>query len=503
MCGFIGIIGAEGGNVVQQIYDGLLAIQHRGQDAAGILTFDGNRYHLVKGAGLVRDIFVESNTGALKGSVGLGHVRYPTIGAGNGEDAQPFFITAPYGVAMAHNGNVINYASLKEDLHRRDHHHLNSSCDVEIILNVFARELRKQNADALTPEVIYRAVQAVFDRVEGSYSVVAHVIGGGLVAFRDPHGIKPIIMGERRAGDDVAYCIASESVVLDMLDFHHTYNVQPGEAVFIDLDHKLHKKRLVEAEHRPCIFEWIYFARPDSFIDKVSVYKTRLRLGESLGDRWLAAGAPKPDVVIPVPESARPAAIAMAHKLDVPYREGLVKNRYIGRTFIMPGQVNRRLFVRQKLNAIHLEFEGKDVLLVDDSIVRGNTVKELIDIARLAGAKKVYFASYSAPLAYPCFYGIDMMTRGEFIARNRAVETIRQLIGADYLFYQDVDDMIRAAKEGNPELQQFCTACFTGEYPTGALPEELLEAIERERMIIQQEFAFEPRRTPQGQPQRF
>jgi amidophosphoribosyltransferase len=493
MCGFIGIYGVEGGNVVRQIYDGLLAIQHRGQDAAGILTFDGVRFHLVKGTGLVRDIFDEGNTASLKGDVGLGHVRYPTIGAGNGEDAQPFFMTAPYGVGMAHNGNVINYASLKEDLHCRDHHHLNSSCDVEIIMNVFARELRKAEAEALTPDVIYRAAQSVFDRVEGSYSVVAYVIGGGMVAFRDPHGIKPIIMGERRIGDKVAYCIASESVALDMLDFHHTSNIQPGEVVFIDEARQVHRKRLVEKEHRPCIFEWIYFARPDSFIDKISVYKTRLRLGEHLGDRWLAVGGPKPDVVIPVPESARPAAIAMAKKLDVPYREGLVKNRYIGRTFIMPGQVNRRLFVRQKLNAIHLEFQDKDVLLVDDSIVRGNTVRELIEIARQAGARKVYFASYSAPLSYPCFYGIDMMTRGEFIARNRAVESIRQLVGADYLLYQEVEDMMRAAKEGNPELQNFCAACFTGDYPTGALPEELLEAIERERMIIQQEFAFEPR----------
>jgi len=494
MCGFIGILGVEGGNVVHQIYDGLLSIQHRGQDAAGILTFNGSRFHVVKSGGLVRDIFTESNTAALQGNVGLGHVRYPTIGGGAGEDAQPFFVNVPYGVAMAHNGNVINYASLREELQRRDHRHLNSGCDVEIILNVFADGLRRQKADEITPEVIYRAAQTVFDRVEGSYSVVAYVIGAGMVAFRDPHGIKPIIMGERRVKGEVAYCIASESVVLDLLDFHNTSDIMPGEVVFIDNDHRVHRRRLVEREHRPCIFEWIYFARPDSFLDRISVYKTRLRLGEYLGEKWLKVGAPAPDVVIPVPESARTAAIAMALKLNVPVREALVKNRYIGRTFIMPGQINRRMFVRHKLNTIQLEFKGKDVLIVDDSIVRGNTVKELIEIARHAGARKVYFASYSAPLKFPCFYGIDMMTRGEFIARNRSVQTIRELVGADYLLYQDVDAMCRAAREGNPDIERFCSACFTGDYPTGDLSEEMLQAIERDRLHFQQEFAFEPRR---------
>ena len=493
MCGFIGILGVEGGNVVRQVYDGLLAIQHRGQDAAGILTFDGSRFHVVKGGGLVRDIFTEPYAERLLGNVGLGHVRYPTMGAGTGEDAQPFFANVPYGIAMAHNGNVINYAALREELQRRDQRHLNSDCDVEIILNVFADGLRRQKADEITPEVIYRAVQTVFDRVEGSYSVVAYVNGGGLVAFRDPHGIKPIIVGERRVKGDVSYCVASESVVLDLLDFHNTSDIMPGEVVFIDNDRRMHRKRLVERQHRPCIFEWIYFARPDSFIDRISVYKTRLRLGAYLGEKWLEVGAPTPDVVMPVPESARPAAIAMARKLNLPYREALVKNRYIGRTFIMPGQVDRRLFVRHKLNAIQLEFEGKDVLIVDDSIVRGNTVKELIEMARRAGARKVYFASYSAPLQFPCFYGIDMMTRGEFIARNRSVQTIKELVDADYLLYQDVDSMCRAAGEGNPDIERFCAACFDGDYPTGDLSEEMLQAIERDRLSIQQQFAFDPR----------
>ncbi len=492
MCGFIGITDRESDNVARKIYDGLLTIQHRGQDAAGIITYDGRKFHMVKSGGLVRDIFDEENTRLLSGNMGLGHVRYPTIGGGTEEDAQPFFVNVPWGIAMAHNGNIINYESLREELFNQNRRHLNSSCDAEVLLNVFADELGAQDGHSITPEAIFRAVEGVHRRVKGSYSAVALIVGGGLVAFRDPHGIKPIIMGERRsAGGEKSYCITSESVALDLLDYHNTRNINPGEAVFIDMQRNVHCRQLTDEVHRPCIFEWIYFARPDSFIDKISVYKTRLRLGEYLAEEWEKTGL-SADVVIPVPESARPAAISMARALGIKCREGLVKNRYIGRTFIMPGNSDRHRFVRHKLNPIQVEFEGKDVLIVDDSIVRGTTVRGIIQTARLAGARKVYFASYSSPLRFPCVYGIDMMTRREFIARERDVESIRELIGADYLLYQPLESMLKAAREGNPEIQEFCTACFTGEYPTGELPAELLESLERERLSIQQEFAFTP-----------
>ena len=492
MCGFIGIIGRESDNISRELYDGMIAIQHRGQDSAGIITFDDTVFHSVKGDGLVRDVFSEENTQVLLGNMGLGHVRYPTIGSGGAEDAQPFFVNVPWGIAMVHNGNIINHESLREELFHRNRRHLNSSCDVEVLLNVFADEMSLQKGDGITPDMIFKAVEGVYRRVQGSYSTAALVVGGGLVAFRDPHGIKPIIMGKRRSNrGQMSYCVTSESVVLDMLDYHNTTNIQPGETVFIDLDGNVHRKRIVRKEHRPCIFEWIYFARPDSFIDKISVYKTRLRLGECLAKEWKKTGL-SADVIIPVPESARPAALAMAKVLGLKCREGLVKNRYIGRTFIMPGTSNRRRFVRHKLNTIQVEFEGKNVLIVDDSIVRGTTVKQIIQTARNAGAKNVYFASYSSPLRFPCVYGIDMMTRREFIARDRDIESVRELIGADYLLYQPLESMLKAAREGNPDIQEFCTACFTGEYPTGDLPEELLESLERERLNIQQEFAFTP-----------
>ncbi len=492
MCGFIGIIGRDTDNVSRELYDGLTAIQHRGQDSAGIMTYDGDKFHLAKGAGLVRDVFNHENMRLLSGNMGLGHVRYPTIGSGSVEDAQPFMVNLPWGISMAHNGNVINFNSLRNELYHKNHRYLNSYCDVEAILNVFAGELDSQDAPEITAEVVFKAVQGVYNRVQGSYSVVAMIAGFGMVAFRDPYGIKPIIMGERIGPTGLmSHCVASESVVLDLLDYHNTRDIQPGEAVFIDMDRKTHFKQIQRSGHRPCIFEWVYFARPDSFIDKISVYKTRLRLGERLAEEWKKTGL-KVDVVMPVPESARPAALAMAAKLGVKFREGLVKNRYIGRTFIMPSTTDRRRQVRHKLNPIQVEFEGKDVLIVDDSIVRGTTVREIIQIARSAGANKVYFASYSAPLKFPCVYGIDMQTRHEFIARDRQVKEVCALIGADYLLYQPYESMLKAVREGNPDVADFCTACFNGDYPTGKLPEETLEALERERGDSQREFAFKP-----------
>ncbi len=492
MCGFIGIIGKQATNAARELYNGMIAIQHRGQDSAGIITYDGDKFHLAKGGGLVRDVFNASNTMALDGNMGLGHVRYPTIGSGGTEDAQPLFVNVPWGIAMAHNGNVINYDALRRELLNDNHRYLNSTCDVEAILNVFASEIDKDKNGGISPEAVFRAAQGVFKRVQGSYSVVALIAGGGMVAFRDPYGIKPIIMGERLENNgETSYCIASESVVLDLLDFHNTYDIQPAEVVYIDMQRKVHRKQFKSPMHRPCIFEWIYFARPDSFIDRISVYKTRLRLGQSLARKWKKTGIPV-DVVMPVPESARPAALAMAAELGVKFREGLVKNRYIGRTFIMPGTTDRRRQVRHKLNPIQVEFEGKDVLIVDDSIVRGTTVKEIIQIARNAGAKKIYFASYSAPLKFPCVYGIDMQTRHEFIARDKDIEQIRKAIGADYLLYQSYDAMLQAVKEGNPDIDNFCSACFSGEYPTGDLPPDLMESLERERMSIQHQFVFTP-----------
>jgi amidophosphoribosyltransferase len=480
MCGFVGIIGEE--NAVNLLYEGMISIQHRGQDAAGIATFR-NRFHVKKGYGLVRDVFNEKNIHRLRGNMGIGHVRYPTVGFGTEEDAQPFYTSSPFGICMAHNGNVTNYFELKERLFRRDHRHINSNCDLEVILNVFADHLARQAIDRIEPEHIFRAVRGVFDEVQGSYSVVSILAGSGLVAFRDPYGIKPMVMGERRsalAPGGRSYAIASESVVLDVLDYRKTGDVVPGEVVFIDREGRVHRKRVAEKKHRLCVFEFVYFARPDSFLDKISVNKTRKRLGEELAKAWKATGL-EPDVIIPVPDSARTAALAMASKLGVKYSEGLVKNRYIGRTFIMPGQEVRQRSVKRKLNTIDVDFRKKKVLLVDDSIVRGNTSREIIRMARRAGAKEVYFASCSPPLRFPCVYGIDMSTRGEFIAQTHSVEEIARLIEADFLLYQSVEGLIRAARAGNRDIDGFCDACFTGAYPTGDVSPATLANWENER----------------------
>ncbi|HYC76217.1 MAG TPA: amidophosphoribosyltransferase [Planctomycetota bacterium] len=487
MCGFIGIIGSDA-PAVGQLYDGLIALQHRGQDAAGIATFD-YRFHLKKGEGLVRDAFRQKNMDRLLGTCGVAHVRYPTVGAGTVEDAQPFIVHSPVGIAMAHNGNVTNYRAVKENLRAQRRRHVDSDCDVEIILNVFADELEIQlsktpNGRDLTADVVFAAVSRVHREVQGAYSVVAYLAGYGMVCFRDPYGIKPAIMGTRaEPSGRNAWCFASESVALDLLGFSVTRDLLAGECVYVTDKGEMHARVLTPAPHRPCIFEWIYFARPDSIIDEMSVYRTQLLLGEALAQQILQAGI-RIDAVIPVPDSARAASTGLAQKLRVPYREGFVKNRYIGRTFIMPGQEQRKAGLRHKLNAVRSEFDGRDVLIVDDSIVRGNTSKEIVAMARRAGARKVYLASYSAPIKHPCVYGIDMSTRKELLARERSDAEIAKEIGADMVFYQAVSDMNEAVRGAGGKVDAFCNACFTGKYPTPDVTEDVLLEIERDRAAV-------------------
>ncbi len=489
MCGFIGIYGPEGSDVSVEIYEGLLAVQHRGQDAAGIVTFTDS-FHVKKGLGLVRDVFNERNMGRLRGPLGVGHVRYPTVGIGTDDDVQPFHMVFPNGIAMAHNGNVTNFLDLKDRL-ARSGVRIGSSCDLEVILYVFARGLaeRVKPGMPVTVEDVFAAVEVVFTKVKGAYSVVAILPDGGLVAFRDPFGIKPICFGEKLTEQGVSYACASESVVLDITGYARTIDIGPGEVVFVDKSRKIHTRKLSDKPHRPCIFELVYFARHDSMLDDISVYKTRRRFGEALADQWAQSGAPTPDTIIPIPDSSREAALAMAHQLGISYREGLVKNRYVGRTFIMPSQDSRRNGVRRKLNTIPLEFEGRDVLLVDDSIVRGTTSRRIVEMARNAGANKVYVAITSPALVSPCPYGIDMAAKTEFVASERTTEQVAEHIGADYLMYLDLDRMNEGARVGNPKIEHFCNACFTGEYPTGDVTREMLTAIETERNTSQAQLS--------------
>lgn len=485
MCGFIGIFGPDGSNVSSEIYEGLLAVQHRGQDAAGIITFT-DAFHLKKGNGLVIEVFNEQNMARLRGNLGVGHVRYPTIGSGGNDEAQPFHHTYPLGVAMAHNGNVTNMEELTQDRFRSKGTRLNSACDLEVILWVFqdALSARLRETGEVTADDVFAAVASVYSKVKGAYSVVATIADIGMVSFRDPFGIKPICFGERKDEAGTSYACASESVVLDVNGYERTLDIGPGEAVFVDQQRNVSHKKITDQPHRPCIFELVYFARPDSFLDDISVYKTRGRFGEALAEQWLDSGLTIPDVVIPIPDSSRDAAIACARRLDLPYREGLVKNRYIGRTFIMPDQEARKSSVRRKLNPIPLEFEGKNVLLVDDSIVRGNTSKRIVEMARSAGAETVSFGVTSPPLIAPCPYGIDMATKREFIAEGKSNDEIAVELGVDHLLYLDRDRMNAAATVGNPRLDNFCNACFTGEYPTGDITVERLRAIEEERLQV-------------------
>jgi amidophosphoribosyltransferase len=480
MCGIVGVIGPE--PVIDDLYDGLQIVQHRGQDAAGIMTYDGN-LNLHKGAGLVRDVFAPETLARLGGPYGIGHTRYPTVGSGTASDAQPFFVNAPYGIAMAHNGNVTNFADLKAEIAHQDRRHVNSDCDVEVILNVLAGELERRSGESFA-EDLFSSVAAVFRRVRGTYSVIGFVMGKGMFAFRDPYGIKPLIYGQKEDPDLVEagrrFMLASESAALTAAGYEIVSDVKAGEVVFVNTAGEVTKRTVARAQHTPCIFEFIYFARPDSLLDDVSVYRARLRLGEELGKAWRETGR-EVDVVIPVPDSSRPAALSLAHTLGVKYREGLIKNRYVGRTFIMPGHANRKKSVRNKLATLRLEIEGKRVLLVDDSIVRGTTSREIVAMVRAEGAKRVDLAISCPPLRHQCVYGIDMSTRDEFIARrNREVKAIRDAIGADFLLYQTMEGMVRACK-WEERIDRFCMACMDGNYPTGDVTEAVLERIEKER----------------------
>ncbi len=488
MCGFIGIYGPDGVDVAGEIYEGLLAVQHRGQDAAGMITFT-DAFHVKKGLGLVLEIFNENNMSRLRGNLGVGHVRYPTVGTSRKDDAQPFHLTFPIGVAMAHNGNVTNFTELHTKLFRSTGTRLNSSCDLEVILYVFAQALSERQRPGHRPDAedVFAAVKRVYQDVKGAYSVVATIPDVGMVCFRDPFGIKPCVLGEKETPEGHWFACASETVVLDVNGYTRSFDIDAGEAIFIGTDRKLQRRKLSDKPHRPCIFELVYFARPDSLLDDVSVYKTRVRFGEALAKQWKESGAPMPDSVIPVPDSSRDAALAMALALGVPYREGLVKNRYIGRTFIMPNQAARQSSIRRKLNPIRLEFEGKDVLLVDDSIVRGNTARKIVAMAREAGARKVYLASCSPPLVAPCPYGVDMASKREFIAANLTQHEIARALGVDHLVYLEREAMNEAARAGNPKIEKFCNACFTGEYPTGDVTLERLLAIEEDRTTNRKE----------------
>jgi len=467
MCGIIGIVGKQA--VTPSIYDALTILQHRGQDAAGIATLDGHRIHLFKGNGLVRDVFPRSSLEKLQGNVGIGHVRYPTAGSDNLDEAQPFYVNSPYGIVLGHNGNLINQAALKKELFDSDRRHLNTESDSEALLNVFAHELHRIGPAGMQPEDVFKAVDGLHRRCKGAYAVIALITGKGVLGFRDPHGIRPAVLGYRDTEQGREYAIASESVALDVLDFTLMRDLKPGEAVFITLDGQLHTHESPHAEPAsPCIFEYVYFARPDSLIDDISVYKARLRMGEALARKILTEWPDHDiDVVIPVPDTSRTAALPMAYELNVKYREGFIKNRYIGRTFIMPGQEQRKRSVKQKLNVIDLEFRNKNVLLVDDSIVRGTTSRQIIQMARDAGARKVYFASASPPVRYPNIYGIDMPAPSELVASGRDEKQIEQELGADRLIYQQLDDLIATCREGNTGITRFDTSCFSGEYVTG------------------------------------
>ena len=484
MCGIVGVISKSPVN--QLIYDALLLLQHRGQDAAGIVTAMGTKFFMHKARGMVRDVFRTRNMRALPGTLGLGQVRYPTAGnAYSEEEAQPFYVNAPFGVVLVHNGNITNAHALKKELIDIDRRHLNTESDTEVLINILAHELQAAAHDLpLTPVEVFKAVSAVHRRVKGSYAVVALIAGYGLVAFRDPNGIRPLCLGSIEvAGKDTEWMVASESVALEGNGYHLVRDVAPGEALFITLDGELHSQQCAVAPSlNPCVFEFVYLARPDSVIDGISVYHARLNMGETLAQRVISTMPPSDiDVVIPIPESSRPSAMQLAQRLGKPYREGFVKNRYVGRTFIMPGQATRKKSVRQKLNAIGMEFKGRNVLLVDDSIVRGTTSREIVQMAREAGASKVFMASAAPPVRFPNVYGIDMPTKTELIAHGRTMDEIRDYIGCDALIYQDVDAMKRAVHALRPDLKGVEASCFDGHYITGDVSAEDFDAIQTQR----------------------
>jgi len=481
VCGIVGIVSNDPVN--QSIYDALTILQHRGQDAAGIMTCDGSQLYLRKNNGLVRDVFHTRHMLRLRGNMGIGHVRYPTAGCESSAEAQPFYVNSPYGITLAHNGNLINAEELKENLFREDLRHINTDSDSEVLLNVFAHELQIRGKLQVDVDDVFAAVAGVHRRCQGAYAAVAMITGYGVVGFRDPHGIRPLVYGRKDTAKGPEFMVASESVALDSLGFDLIDDVRPGEAVFIAQDGTLVTRQCDENPHySPCIFEHVYLARPDSIMDNISVYKARLRMGEKLAEK-IRRERPDHDidVVIPIPDTSRTAALQLANILGIKYREGFIKNRYIGRTFIMPGQQQRKKSVRQKLNAIDLEFRDKTVMLVDDSIVRGTTSQQIIQMARDAGAKKVYFASAAPPVRYPNVYGIDMPTKDELIAHGRSVEQIASEIGADWLVFQDLEDLVEAVRRGNRAITAFDCSVFTGEYVSGGVTVDYLERLERSR----------------------
>ena len=478
MCGLVGIVGKS--DIAPDIYDALTVLQHRGQDAAGIMTCSGGKFSQRKSEGLVRDVFRQHHMQRLSGSIGIGHVRYPTAGSSGTALAQPFYVNSPYGIALAHNGNLTNSEALARALFQSDLRHLNTDSDSEVLLNVFAHELQTLGKLSPSAEDIFTAVAAVHRRCRGGYAAVAMLVNHGVVAFRDPNGIRPLVVGFRDGVGGREHMVASESVALDVLGYTMLGDVAPGEAIFIDINGELHRRQCAEEPKlRPCIFEHVYFARPDSLMDGISVYKTRMRQGEALARKILQERPDHDiDVIIPIPDTSRIAGQAMATELGIKFREGFMKNRYIGRTFIMPGQSQRKKSVRQKLNPVPLEFEGKNVMLVDDSIVRGTTCRQIIQMARDAGASKVYFASAAPPVRYPNVYGIDMPSASELIAHGRSVDEVCELIGADWLVFQDIDELVKCSAEGNVDVDGFDCSVFSGEYITGDVDQNYLDWVE-------------------------
>ncbi len=482
MCGIIGVVSKNPVN--QLLYDGLLVLQHRGQDAAGIATCDGGSFYMHKSNGMVQDVFQTRHMRSLKGNAGIAHVRYPTAGSSSSAEAQPFYVNSPFGIVLGHNGNLTNSAQLKQEMFRQDLRHINTNSDSEVLLNVLAHEIEQTAHNVvLNADMVFEAVAAVHKRCRGAYAVVAMIANFGLLAFRDPNGIRPLVIGKRDTENGVEYIIASESVALDVLSYKLVRDVKPGEAIFIDMDGNFFSRQCAEKSNlNPCIFEYVYLARPDSVIDGISVYQTRLHMGESLAEKihkeWSHLEI---DVVIPIPDTSRPSALQLANALNLTYREGFIKNRYIGRTFIMPGQELRKRSVRQKLNPIGMEFKGKNVLLVDDSIVRGTTSRQIVQMARDAGANKVYFASAAPPVRFPNVYGIDMPSRDELLATGRTDVEICAEIGADALIYQDLEALVKDVRLSNPAIKSFDCSCFDGNYVTGDVDAAYLASIEAAR----------------------
>jgi amidophosphoribosyltransferase len=481
MCGIAGIVAHSAVNL--DLYESLSVMQHRGQDAAGITTCENGRFYMKKGNGLVRDVFYKKHMERLPGKMGIAHARYPTAGTSSSAESQPLYVNSPYGIALAHNGNLTNAEELKEDLFQSDLRHLNTDSDSEALLNIFAHELQLNAKPEFNVDDLFTAVSAIHRRCRGGYAVVAMVVGKGILAIRDPNGIRPLVYGTRKTEQGTDYMVASESVALQAQGFELVRDLVPGEAIFISEKGEFFSKQCADNfKLSPCIFEYVYFARPDSIIDGVLVYKARLRMGKTLVQKILREMPDHDiDVVIPIPDTSRSTALEVAYHLNVKYREGFIKNRYIGRTFIMPGQLERKRSVRQKLNPIELEFSGKNVLLVDDSIVRGTTSKQIVQMAREAGAKKVYMASAAPPVRYPNVYGIDMASHEEFVAHNRSVEEITRIIGADWLVYQDLDDLIAAVQHGNKDIKHFDSSCFDGVYVTQDSDEAYFERLYHKR----------------------